>query len=308
MQLPHRINPVIWQFPSDFMDILDDISNTIIKASATLSDDKHDALKRAIDAEDNENARWALSQILENYRVGQRTRFPLCDDTGIPHVIIEIGDERQITGELLNQIHEGIELGLNNLPARPMAVKGNDIERIEQSKGLYEKPGKLAPSSILIDTVNDESTYKRNISSDTLNIHFLLEGGGPEIRSKTYRVYHKRSFENVINTACEWLESSLKMLGCTPSIPSIGIGRTHFEATSLLLKSIAYGNLNSQNSYEREITSRLNKTGIGPLGLGGKTTVLGCYLNIGNQRASGVRIVSIRPSCFVEPRVATLKL
>ena len=308
MQLPHRINPVIWQFPSDFMDILDDISNTIIKASATLSDDKHDALKRAIGAEDNENARWALSQILENYRVGQRTRFPLCDDTGIPHVIIEIGDERQITGELLNQIHEGIELGLNNLPARPMAVKGNDIERIEQSKGLYEKPGKLAPSSILIDTVNDESTYKRNISSDTLNIHFLLEGGGPEIRSKTYRVYHKRSFENVINTACEWLESSLKMLGCTPSIPSIGIGRTHFEATSLLLKSIAYGNLNSQNSYEREITSRLNKTGIGPLGLGGKTTVLGCYLNIGNQRASGVRIVSIRPSCFVEPRVATLKL
>lgn len=308
MQLPHRINPVIWQFPSDFMDILDDISNTIIKASATLSDDKHDALKRAIDAEDNENARWALSQILENYRVGQRTRFPLCDDTGIPHVIIEIGDERQITGELLNQIHEGIERGLNNLPARPMAVKGNDIERIEQSKGLYEKPGKLAHSSILIDTVNDESTYKRNISSDTLNIHFLLEGGGPEIRSKTYRVYHKRSFENVINTACEWLESSLKMLGCTPSIPSIGIGRTHFEATSLLLKSIAYGNLNSQNSYEREITSRLNKTGIGPLGLGGKTTVLGCYLNIGNQRASGVRIVSIRPSCFVEPRVATLKL
>lgn len=290
------------------MDILDDISNTIIKASTTLSDDKHYALKRAIDAEDNENARWALSQILENYTVGQKTRFPLCDDTGIPHVIIEIGEERQITGELLNQIHEGIEMGLNNLPARPMAVKGNEVERIEQSKGLYGEAGKLAPASVLIDSVNDESTYKRDISPDTLNIHFLLEGGGPEIRSKTYRVYHKRSFENVINTACEWIESSLKMLGCTPSIPSIGIGRTHFEATSLLVKSIAYGNLNSQNSYEREITARLNRTGIGPLGLGGKTTVLGCYLNIGNQRASGVRIVSIRPSCFVEPRVATLKL
>ncbi|MBO6274701.1 MAG: fumarate hydratase, partial [Methanobrevibacter sp.] len=141
-----------------------------------------------------------------------------------------------------------------------------------------------------------------------LNIHFLLEGGGPEIRSKTYRVYHQRSFENVISTACEWLESSLKMLGCTPSIPSIGIGRTHYEATSLLLKSIAYGNLDNQSNVEREITERLNDSGIGPLGFGGKTTVLGCYLNIGNQRASGVRIVSIRPSCFVEPRVATLKL
>lgn len=290
------------------MDILNEISNSIIKASTTLSDDKYNALKHAIDVEDNENARWALTQILENYKVAQKTRFPLCDDTGIPHVIIEIGEERQITGELLNQIHEGIALGLNNLPARPMAVKGSEVERIEQSKGLYDEPGKLAPASILVDTVNDESSYRRDISADTLNLHFLLEGGGPEIRSKTFRVYHKRSFENVIGTACEWLESSLEMLGCTPSIPSIGIGRTHYEATSLLLKSIAYGNLDNLNEFEIDITNRLNQTGIGPMGFGGRTTVLGCYLNISNQRASGVRIVSVRPSCFVEPRVATLKL
>ena len=290
------------------MDILNDISNAIIEASTTLSKDKYDALKNAIDAEDSKNARWALKQILENYQVAQKNRFPLCDDTGIPHVIIEMGEERQVTGELLNQIHEGIALGLNSLPARPMAVKGDEIQRIEQSEGLYDDPGRLAPASILVDTPNDESTYKRDIAPDTLNVHFLLEGGGPEIRAKTYRVYHKRSFENVIGTACEWLESSLEMLGCTPSIPSIGIGRTHFEATSLLIKSIAYGNLSNQSRYEQEITDRLNRTGIGPMGLGGKTTVLGCYLNIGNQRASGVRIVSIRPSCFVEPRVATLKL
>ena len=290
------------------MDIVDEISKTIIKASTNLSCDKLNALNRAIDVEDNENARWALKQILENYQVAQKTKFPLCDDTGIPHVIIEIGSKREITGELLGQIHEGVELGLNNLPARPMAVKGNPIERIEQSKGLYDEPGKLSPASILVDTASDESTYRRDIDPDTLNIHFLLEGGGPEIRAKTLKVYHKRSFENVIGTACEWLESSLKMLGCTPSIPSIGIGRTHYEATSLLLKSIAYGNLDNQNQYEMDIASRLNKSGIGPLGFGGKTTVLGCYLNIGNQRASGVRIVSIRPSCFVEPRVFTLKL
>lgn len=290
------------------MDILDDISKCIIEASTTLSCDKLNALKRAIEFEDNVNAKWALEQILENYRIAQETKFPLCDDTGIPHVIIEIGEDREISGELLNQIYEGIALGLNNLPARPMAVKGSEIERIEQSKGLYEKPGMLRPASILIDSCNDESTYKKDIDSDTLNVHFLLEGGGPEIRAKTYRVYHKRSFENVIGTACEWLEESLKMLGCTPSIPSIGIGRTHFEATSLLLKSIAYGNLENQSEYEQYVTDRLNQTGIGPLGFGGKATVLGTYVNIGNQRASGVRIVSIRPSCFVEPRVATLKL
>ena len=290
------------------MDILDEISNTIIKASTTLSSDKYNALRKAIDMEDNENAKWALTQILENYHVAEKARFPLCDDTGIPHVIIEIGQDREISGELLNQIHEGIALGLNNLPARPMAVKGDFVERIEQSEGLYEKPGMLHPANILIDNANEDSSYKRDISSDTLNIHFLLEGGGPEIRAKTYRVYHQRSFENVIDTACGWLEESLKMLGCTPSIPSIGIGRTHFEATSLLLKSVAYGSLDYQSEHEQQISDRLNQSGIGPLGLGGKTTVLGTYLNIGNQRASGVRIVSVRPSCFVEPRVATLKL
>ena len=290
------------------MDIVNEISESIIEASTKLSQDKLKALKRAIDTETNENASWCLSQILENYHVGERTKFPLCDDTGIPHVIIEVGSEREITGELLGQIHEGIELGLNNLPARPMAVKGSEIERIEQSQGLFEKPGMLRPASFLIDHDNDESTYRRNIAPDTLNIHFLLEGGGPEIRARTFRVYHKRSFSNVIGMAVNWLEDSLRMLGCTPSIPSIGIGRTHYEATSLLLKSVAYGNLDNQSEIEKYVSSSLNESGIGPMGFGGKTTVLGSYVNIGPQRASGVRIVSVRPSCFVEPRVAHLKL
>ncbi len=290
------------------MGIVEDISKSIINASTSLSDDKLNALNKAIEIEENKNAKWALSQILENYKVAQKTRFPLCDDTGIPHVIIEVGSKREVSGELLNQIHEGIALGLNNLPARPMAVKGSEIERIEQSKGLYEQPGMLKPSSILLDTVNDESSYRRDVSSDTLNIYFILEGGGPEIRAKTYRVYHKRSFPNVIDTAVEWLKESLKMLGCTPSIPSIGIGRTHYEANALLLKSIVYGNLDNQSDVEKYVACELNKTGIGPMGFGGNTTVLGSYVNIGNQRASGVRIVAVRPSCFVEPRVATLKL
>lgn len=290
------------------MDIIEDVSNTIIEASTNLSKDKYNALKKAISIEDNENALWTLNQILKNYKVANKVKFPLCDDTGIPHVIIEIGENREITGNLIAQINEGIKEGLNNLPARPMAVKGNDIERIEQSKGLYDNPGQMKAASFLIDSFSDDSTYKRDISPDTLNIHFVLKGGGPEIRAKTYRVYHKRSVVNVMDTAIGWLEESLKMLGCTPSVPAIGIGRTHYEAASLLLKSIVYGNLDFQNELEEYVTERLNKTNIGPLGFGGKTTVLGSFVNIGNQRASGVRIVSVRPSCFVEPRVATLHL
>ena len=281
------------------MDIIDKVSDSIIEASTNLSVDKENALKLAIENETNENALWALEQILENYKVAQKTKFPLCDDTGIPHVVIELGSNREITSDLISQINEGIYQGLNKLPARPMAVKGNPIEKIEQSKGLFDDPGLMKPASFLIDNADNP---------DALNIHFLLQGGGPEIRAKTYRVYHKRSFEIVINEAIGWLNDSLKLLGCTPSIPAIGIGRTHYEASSLMLKAMVYGNLDNMSNEERYITQKLNETQIGPLGFGGDTTVLGAFLKIGNQRASGVRIVSVRPSCFVEPRKATLIL
>ena len=281
------------------MDIVDKVSDSIIKASTNLSDDKRNALNLAIENETNENAKWALSQILENYEVAMRDKFPLCDDTGIPHVIIELGKNREITSDLISQINEGIYQGLNKLPARPMAVKGNSIERIEQSQGLYDDPGLMKPASFLID---------KSENPDVLNIHFLLQGGGPEIRAKTYRVYHKRSFDMVIGEAINWLNDSLKLLGCTPSIPAIGIGRTHYEASSLMLKAMVYGNLDNLSKEEQFVTDKLNETNIGPLGLGGNTTVLGSFIKIGNQRASGVRIVSVRPSCFVEPRKSTLLL
>ena len=257
------------------MDIIDKVSDSIIKASTTLSDDKRNALKLAIKNETNENASWALTQILKNYEVAEKTKFPLCDDTGIPHVVIEMGSQREITSDFMEQINEGIYQGLNKLPARPMAVKGSGIEKVEQSQGLYDDPGLMKPASFLIDNVE---------APDKLNVHFLLQGGGPEIRAKTYRVYHKRSFDVVIGQAINWLEDSLKLLGCTPSIPSIGIGRTHYEASSLMLKSMIYGNLNNMSDEEKFVSEKLNQTNIGPLGFGGNTTVLGTFIKIGNQR------------------------
>ena len=59
-----------------------------------------------------------------------------------------------------------------------------------------------------------------------------------------------------------------------------------------------------QNEYEKEITRRVNETNVGPLGLGGKVTVLETFMKIGPQRASGVRIVCLRPCCCFEPRKA----
>ena len=293
------------------MDIIKEVSNGIIEASISKNSNKIDFIKKAIKQEEklgNDNAVWALELMCENLKVANLKKLPLCDDTGIPHVIIELGKNREITGKFINEINEGINEGLKKLPGRAMAVKGNDIERLEQSAGLYSEGEMLKPANFIIDTENNKSTYSRKIDEDTLNINLALLGGGPEIRAKTYRIFHKKSHENIINEITLWLKDSLKLLGCTPAIPSIGIGRTHTEANILMLKSLIYGNLEKQSNIENFINNELNKTDIGPLGLGGKTTVFGSFVNIGLQRASGVRIASVRANCFVEPRVSTIKI
>lgn len=288
------------------MNLVSEISDAIIKASTSLSNDKKEALKKAIKIEDNENALWVLNQIYENYDVASQKKLPLCDDTGIPHVLVEVGDERELPSHFFKDVNKGISLGLDNLPARPMAVKGNDIQRIEQSCGLYENPSAMKPVSFLFEQ-KDDSTYGKFLGEnpDKIKVHILLQGGGPEIRAKTYRVFHKRSKEVVFGEAINWLKDSLTMLGCTPSLPSIGIGRSHFEANSLMIRAMVHGNLDNLSEIEKSITDELNETNIGPMGLGGKTTVLGTFVNIGYQRASGVRVVATRPACFVEPRVSS---
>ena len=293
------------------MTLIEKVQDAVVNAGSSYSEDRLAAYEKALKVEeslDNENAVWALEQMIENFKVAKEKKLPLCDDTGIPHVLIQVGDNREIPKGFFNDINIGIAKGLDKLPGRPMAVKGNDIERIEQSKGLYNESNMMKPASFLIEE-KDESTYGRSIAidDDKIKLTLLLEGGGPEIRAKTYRVFHKRDSNIVFSEAIDWLKESLSMLGCTPSIPAIGVGRTHYEANALMLRAMAHGNLNIQSDIEKQISEELNNTDIGPLGLGGKTTVLGSFVNIGSQRASGVRIVAARPACFVEPRVASFE-
>ena len=94
----------------------------------------------------------------------------------------------------------------------------------------------------------------------------------------------------------------------SPCTLAVGIGRSHFEASALMLEAMVDGNYDVQSDMERTITKEINKACIGPIGLGGETSVLGTFLKVGPQRASGVRIVSMRPCCCFEPRIATIDL
>ena len=279
-------------------DIVEKVKECLIKAASTFSDDKKEVYRQAIERETVKTAKWVLETTLNNALVAEQNRSPLCDDSGIPHLFMEIGPNHNVDGELLSYIKQGVAEGLRALPGRPMAIKGDDTQRIDQSGGLDFDPGALLSAPILLKPTEE----------DVLRLHILMHGGGPEIRGKTFRVFHKHKVSVVTEEIIEWAVEASAKLGCSPVTLAIGIGRSHFEATSLMLEAMVFGNHSIQNEIEQEITDRLNKSNIGPLGLGGDTTCLGTFLKVGPQRASGVRIVSMRPCCGIEPRKASIDL
>ena len=279
-------------------DIVDKVKETVILAGSTFREDQKNAYFKAINNENNAQACWVLKTVLENAVVAQKRRSPLCDDTGIPHLFLEVGKNKCITGEMLKNIREGVREGLRLLPGRPMAIKGDDYQRIDQSGGLDEDPGALLPSPLLV----------KDTDEDVIRLHILMLGGGPAIRGKTYRIFHKHSVDVVRDEIVTWAVEAVAHLGCSPCTLAVGIGRSQFEAASLMMEAMVYGNFDIQNELEQEITRRVNQSYVGPLGLGGDTSVLATFLKIGPQRASGVRIVCLRPCCCVEPRRASVIL
>lgn len=274
------------------------VRDTLVSAGSTFRQDKKDAYKRAIEAETNDNAKWVLETILENAEAAEKNLSPLCDDSGIPHFVLEIGEDTAITGKTLDAIKEGVKEGLRKLPGRPMGIMGDDSHRIDQSGGLNPDSAGVEPAPILV----------RKCKDNVLRLHILMFGGGPAIRGKTYRVFHKHNTQVVMDEIVCWAKEAVSQLGCSPCTLAVGIGRSHFEAASLMLQAQVDGNYNVQSEMEQEITRRVNDADIGPLGLHGKTSVLATFMKVGPQRASGVRIVCVRPTCCFEPRIATVEL
>ena len=279
-------------------EIVAKVADCLVRAGSTFRQDRKDAYRRAIACETLDRAKWNLETILENAEVAERDRSPLCDDTGIPHVFVEVGPNRALTGSLMTAIQEGIAEGLKQLPGRPMAIMGDDAQRIDMSGGISPRSEDLLTAPFLV----------KEVEEDVLRLHVLMLGGGPAIRGMTYRVFHKHSLDVVLNEIVDRSKEMVKLLGCTPCTMAVGVGRSQFEATSMMMEALVYSDFNKQSKMEQFITDELNKTDVGPLGLNGKTTVLATFMKVAPQRASGVRVVAIRPACCFEPRMACVEL
>lgn len=279
-------------------NIINKVADCLVRAGSSFREDQKEAYRKAIADEKLESSCWVMRQVLDNALVAEERRSPLCDDTGIPHLFLEVGPNKAVTGALLEEIKEGVRQGLRQLPGRPMAIKGDDYARIDQSGGLDEDSGALAASPILIKPVDE----------DVLRLTVLMLGGGPAIRGITQRVFHKHSVDVVIEEVVNRAKPAVSQLGCSPCTLAIGIGRSQFEATSLMMEAMAKGDFSVQSDFEKRVTDKVNEAEVGPLGLGGKHSVLATFAKIGPQRASGVRIVALRPCCCFEPRRASVLL
>lgn len=280
------------------ISIQEKVADCLVRAGSTFREDQKEAYRKAIANEANAQSCWVMQQVLDNALVAEERRSPLCDDTGIPHLFLEVGKNRSVSGEMMQEIMEGVEMGLRQLPGRPMAIMGDDYARIDQSGGLNPDSGALKPSPILIKPVDE----------DVIRLTVLMLGGGPAIRGITQRVFHKHNVDVVIDEIVNRATEGVSKLGCSPCVLAVGVGRSQFEATSMMMEAMAKGDFSKQTDFEKQITEKVNEANIGPLGLGGKHSVLATFAKVGPQRASGVRIVALRPCCCFEPRRASVEL
>ena len=279
-------------------NIIEKVAECLVRAGSTFREDQKEAYRKAIAEETNNQACWVMKQVLDNAVVAEKRRSPLCDDTGIPHLFLEVGKGRSVSGMMMQEIMDGVELGLRQLPGRPMSIMGDDNARVDQSGGLDPDSGALKPSPILIKPVDE----------DVIRLTVLMLGGGPAIRGITQRIFHKHSVEVVIDEIVNRAREGVSKLGCSPCVLAVGIGRSQFEATSMMMEAMVYGDFGKQSDFEKRITNQVNESNIGALGLGGNHSVLATFAKVGPQRASGVRIVALRPCCCFEPRRASVLL
>lgn len=237
------------------------VEKLCIQACCDIGPDIENAIRESLNIEESTTGRAILDQILKNIEISRAENIPICQDTGMSIFFVEIGQDIHITGGYLyDAINEGVRLGYTNGYLRKSVVK-SPIDRINT--------GDNTPAVI----------HTTITPGDSLKITFAPKGAGSENMSAIKMLKPGDGIEGikdfVINTVI-----SAGGNPCPPIILGIGIGGS-FEKCAILAKKALLRNLGEHNldpalnSLERELLVEINKTGIGPQGLGGSVTCLG---------------------------------
>lgn len=245
--------------------ITETVANLCQEANFALPEEVVAALAQASEEEPSAAGREVLEQLLENARLAQRERLPLCQDCGFTVIFLEVGQDLHITGGYLyDAIQEGVRQGYRTGYLRKSIVRQPIFNRINT--------GDNTPAVIHTEVV----------PGDQLHIKLLPKGGGSENMSAMIMLTPADGEKGVADFVVQTVERAGPN-PCPPLIVGVGIGGTTDKVTYLAKKAIARrideANADPQlAAFERELLQRINALGVGPVGFGGRTTALAVHV------------------------------
>ena len=240
-----------------------------------LPEDVKNALRNAYDNENDETARLNLKAILENIEAAQQNGIPMCQDTGLPIVFVKLGSVK--VENLYQGIRKGVEMATVEVPLRPNVV--DPFTR----KNTGTNTGKGIP---LVDV--------ELVDGDYIKLTIFPKGFGSENNNAMKMALPGEGLDGVKNFV---LETVLAAGGkpCPPTRIGVGIGGSSDYALKLAKKALLR-DVDSKNpdkslaNLEYELLELVNSTGIGPMGLGGKTTALDVKVELVDTHTAGLPI------------------
>ena len=265
-------------------EITNNIKEMCIEANHFLTDDMKDAIKNALLKEESQVGKKVLEQLQKNMEIASKDMIPICQDTGMTVVFMEIGQEVHfINGNLEDAINEGVRQGY---------IEGYLRKSVVSDPLIRENTKDNTPAVIHYSIVPGEN----------VKITIAPKGFGSENMSRVFMLKPADGIEGVKKS----ILSAVKEAGpnaCPPMVIGVGIGGT-FEKCALMAKKALTRNVNEHSSIsyikemEIELLNEINKSGIGPGGLGGRNTALAVNIETYATHIAGLP-VAINICCHV---------
>ncbi|MFT8321122.1 MAG: fumarate hydratase [Bacillus sp. (in: firmicutes)] len=241
------------------------IRDLCIHAACDLPKDVENLIMTGLKKEESQFGKYSLEKILKNIKLARAEDAPMCQDTGMTVVFVEVGqDVRIVDGDLTEAINEGVRQGYEEGYLRKSVVSDPVLDR--------KNTGDNTPAVI----------HMKIVPGDKVKIEVLPKGAGSENMGAVKMCKPAEGIEGVK----DFIVNTIKQAGgnpCPPVIVGVGIGGTMDKCTLLAKKALARkaGKQNPNSAYaemEVELLERINKLGIGPQGFGGKVTAFAVHI------------------------------